>query len=717
MKIVFRVDASAPMGIGHLMRCLTLAEALRARGAQIRFVSREHTGNLIALLQQKAMPVTSLPAPAINDTASAEDYAAWLGVTQAEDAEQSIEALNGEKPDWLVVDHYGLDIEWEQRLRPHVRKLMVIDDLANRHHDCDVLLDQNYSVDGEQRYAGLVPDACMLLVGPRYALLRPEYAAYRKTRPFRDGQVRKILVFMGGSDPHNMTGMTLEALSHPDLKFVEVDVVVGANNPHRKSIEQQVLNRPHTVLHEPRPHLADLMSQADLAIGAGGATSWERMCMGLPAVVVSIAQNQLPATEALKNAQLIHYAGHYSSIKPNQLTELLQNLCSDTAALTKLGIRNQLQVDGLGALRLAEVLHPGDTKEIRLRPAYENDALLYYSWLNSGSESRNSIEPRLTSWENFQTWFNSILKDSNSPMFVFEIAGLPLGQIRFENKIDEANIEYTLDRIIQGRDWDHQLVRLGMLLKQQIEPFKLRAQANKTSNSVFMRKDNFSILGSAATKISFAIAILSDQSSWLNDYLCQLLLEWMDEGHRVLWVHDKEALRPGDFCFYLSCGQIIPDHILSQYRHNLVVHESDLPRGKGWSPLTWQILEGKNQIPVTLFEAAGKVDSGVIYSQEWLEFKGHELIDELRAAQARATINLCKQFIAGYPQIIDEAQAQAGVESFYPRRRPDDSRLDPLRSIESQFELFRVVDNMQYPAFFDSRSHRYTLKIQKVEDL
>ncbi|CAG0944123.1 hypothetical protein ANRL1_01597, partial [Anaerolineae bacterium] len=398
MKVVFRVDASAQMGIGHFMRCLTLAEALRERGAQIRFVCREHTGNLIALLQQKAMPVTMLSAPAINDKASGEDYAAWLGVTQAEDAEQTILALDGDKPDCLVVDHYGLDVEWEQRLRPHVSKLMVIDDLANRCHNCDVLLDQNYSAEGEQRYAGLVPDTCKLLVGPRYALLRPEYAAYRRALRARDGKVRRVLVFFGGTDQQNLTGTALEALSHPESRHLEVDVVVGANNPHRDGIEQQVLRRPRTTLHGSRPHLADLMAQADLALGAGGATTWERMCLGLPSIVISIAENQRPASAALAEAELIYYAGHFSDIKTDGLTQLIKQQSHATEKLVELSTQNQLQVDGLGTLRLVEALYPSDINEIRLRPACKEDVILYYNWVNDPQVRKNAINTHHIPW-------------------------------------------------------------------------------------------------------------------------------------------------------------------------------------------------------------------------------------------------------------------------------------------------------------------------------
>ncbi len=490
MKVVFRVDASIQIGIGHLMRCLTLAETLRERGVQIYFVCREHPGNLIALLQQNTMPVTMLTAPTINNSMHGEDYAAWLGVTQAEDAEQTILALAGEKPDWLVVDHYGLDVEWEQRLRPYVIKLMVIDDLANRHHDCDVLLDQNYSTEGECRYAGLVPDACSLLVGTRYALLRFEYAAYRKTLSVRDREIRRVMVFFGGADPQNMTGLALEALSHPSLRHIKVDLVIGANNPHREVLEQQSRGREQTTIYGSRPHLADLMAQADLAIGAGGATTWERMCLGLPTIVITIAENQRPAANALAEAKLISYAGHFSETNTDQLTQLLSQLCCDTEKLTGMSIQNQIQVDGLGALRLAEALFPSDTSKIRLRPACEEDITLYFNWANDPEVRNNAVNTSTIPWATHRVWFANKLQDLNCHMFVLEVSGLPVGQIRFDRVGDEIYIDYSLDLIVRGRGWGQRLLDLGVKQISVVGPARLRAEVratNAVSAAIFLR--------------------------------------------------------------------------------------------------------------------------------------------------------------------------------------------------------------------------------------
>lgn len=348
MRCVFRVDASVKMGIGHLTRCLTLAEALRERGVQIRFICREHRGNLISLLQQKDVPVTVLSEPKQISETHNENYAVWLGVTQSEDADETIGALNGEQVDWLVVDNYGIDVEWEHRLRPHTKNLMVIDDLANRHHDCDVLLDQNYSIDDEQRYAGLIPTACNLLIGPKYALLRPEYLAFRKLRRVRDGSVKRVLVFFGGSDPQNMTGMALDALSHPDLRHLEVDVVIGANNPHRMNIEQQIINRPLINLYPHRPHLADLMMKADLALGAGGTTTSERLCMGVPSLVIGIAKNQIPSCNSLHSQGLINYLGYMTEVDMDRVTKEIIRMIASPKLLVEASLAGQALVDGSG---------------------------------------------------------------------------------------------------------------------------------------------------------------------------------------------------------------------------------------------------------------------------------------------------------------------------------------------------------------------------------
>lgn len=213
--------------------------------------------------------------------------------------------------------------------------------------------------------------------------------------------------------------------------------------------------------------------------------------------------------------------------------------------------------------------------------------------------------------------------------------------------------------------------------------------------------------------MSFRITIISDIGSWINDHIPELQDSLQKDGHTVSIVHKVAEIPQGDFVFFLGCGQIVPLSILKRNKHNLVVHESDLPKGKGWSPLTWQILEGKNEIPVCLFEAAESVDSGKIYLKETMKFSGAELVDDLRKTQAETSIRLCLQFVREYPSILEKGVEQRGASTFYRRRTREDSRLDPGKTIKEQFNLLRTVDNERYPAFFEINGRKYFLKIER----
>jgi methionyl-tRNA formyltransferase len=182
----------------------------------------------------------------------------------------------------------------------------------------------------------------------------------------------------------------------------------------------------------------------------------------------------------------------------------------------------------------------------------------------------------------------------------------------------------------------------------------------------------------------------------------------------VLWVHDVSALQKSDFCFYLGCSIVAPSKALALFKHNLVVHESALPEGKGWSPLTWQILEGKNRIPITLVEATEQVDSGVFYLQRWLYSKGDELVDKLRAKQSQETAFLCKHFVRSYPKILNKARPQKGRTTWYQRRQKKDSQIDTSKSLKDSFPLLRVADNHRYSVFFRIKKNRYMLQINKI---
>lgn len=206
--------------------------------------------------------------------------------------------------------------------------------------------------------------------------------------------------------------------------------------------------------------------------------------------------------------------------------------------------------------------------------------------------------------------------------------------------------------------------------------------------------------------------LVDNPNSWILPYSKQLISEVYNEfGIKAALIHTHKDVSKGDLLFLLACENIFKK--LDYNSHNLVIHESDLPRGKGWSPLTWQVLEGKKRIPITLFEATSAVDAGEIYLQDYIELVGHELLTEIKHQQGLKTIDLILKFIRNKNKIF--GKEQEGESTFYTKRGPRDSALDINKSIDEQFHLLRVVDNDRYPAFFKKNGHTYIIKIYKDE--
>jgi len=322
---VIRVDSSERIGSGHLMRCLTLADRMRQEGKDVHFICRDLAGNLSRLVTAQGFSLHLLPAHAYD--AALTGYAVWLTVPQEVDARETAEILRDLQPAArLVVDHYALDADWERRMRPFVQEIFVIDDLANRAHDCDTLLDQNFYRDMERRYDGLVPAHCKLLLGPKYALLRREfYEARAKMKP-RTGDIRRILIFYGGSDPTGETEKAIRALLMLHLTDIAADVIVGGSNVRRREIER--LCAAHDTLHYhcQVDNMAEFMVRADLCLGAGGTTTWERCFLGLPAIVTAVAENQFQICRDCAEIGLIRYLGAWTDVSAEDILQALRDL-------------------------------------------------------------------------------------------------------------------------------------------------------------------------------------------------------------------------------------------------------------------------------------------------------------------------------------------------------------------------------------------------------
>ena len=368
-NFLIRCDASLSMGSGHVMRCRTLARDLQTRGAHITFLCRRQPGNLIGLLK-KEFSVLDLPERKLASCWGLEGrslYGAWLGCSQEEDAADCLQAINQagiRDASWLVVDHYGLDAKWETQLLEGLAcdsppRLLVIDDLADRPHQADLLLDQNFYADStEGRYSDLVPQHCNKMLGPQYALLGPEYAQLHSLVPHRT-ELRRVLVFFGGVDPDNLTSKALEVLMDSSLAHLAVDVVLGHQSIHRQSVTDTVKRRDGITLHSPLPSLAGLISRADVTIGAGGTTTWERCCLGCPSILTVVADNQLELANALKEEGLATVIDNSPESYANDCFDAITNFLDPKSLSTSSQlIRNYCQGDGANIIARNLHLNP-----------------------------------------------------------------------------------------------------------------------------------------------------------------------------------------------------------------------------------------------------------------------------------------------------------------------------------------------------------------------
>ena len=332
MRIVFRTDASIRIGTGHVMRCLTLAQELRRNyhPVEIIFICRTHEGHLADLIKRKAFIVYLLQPP--NERfvpRSYPDHAAWLGASQDEDAEQTYHVIKShinEKIDWLVVDHYGIESGWHKKLRSLTQKIMVIDDLADRNLDCDLLLNQNFGADC-RHYEKKINANCHTLMGTQYTLLRPEFAVLREKTLARRREItipERLLIALGGTDPDNVTGKILQAL---DLSvWKRTDVILAVTAPHLKQVKDICENFTNISVHVSTDNMAELMSCTDLAFGAAGTSTWERCALGLPTLLVINAENQKMTARQLDKNKAIILLGPFNNINAKIIRTGMNNI-------------------------------------------------------------------------------------------------------------------------------------------------------------------------------------------------------------------------------------------------------------------------------------------------------------------------------------------------------------------------------------------------------
>lgn len=457
MRVAFRTDASVDIGSGHVMRCMTLAEKLRQKGAEVVFICRQLPGHGIDLIREHGFTVAVLPSPSVQQD-SVEQARHWLSVPWQQDAEQTHQLLaEVGYCDWLIVDHYGIDAAWEEYQKDVVSRIMVIDDLADRPHSCDLLLDQNPYTDMESRYSKRLPVGCQQLLGLRYVLLRDEFIQQRENLKVCDDPVRNILVFFGGVDAPNMTQMVVTAIADLKITGIGVNVVIGSANPHKDKLEVLCQSLPDVRLHVQAANMAEMMANADLCIGAGGTATWERCCLGLPSLAWPIADNQKKLLHDAAAMGLV-YVPDFDRPSVNDISLHLQALMKNTLLRMYIAGRCVDAVDCQGANRVVSRLMNVD---ITLRLATMDDMQKVYDWRNHINIRKHSRNNTKIDFQQHQHWFRDVLDNQDRLLLVGSVDARDIAVLRYDIDGDKAEISVFLSPDEMGKGYGKALLAAG----------------------------------------------------------------------------------------------------------------------------------------------------------------------------------------------------------------------------------------------------------------
>ena len=487
MQIAFRVDASATIGTGHVMRCLTLADALKQQGANCTFIARHLPDYLQELIESKAHKSILIGKHYQTEPCDELSHAHFLGTSQSQDAAQAQPVLAALQPNWLILDHYGIDQRWETELRPLTKKILVIDDLADRDHDCDLLVDQNLYADMGVSYNERIPSSAKKLLGVQYAMLRSEFSEARKDARVRKGALRRLFMFFGGMDSANFTLPVLNSLAKLKLPDIEVDVVIGAEHPTRDAI-QGICNEQAYTCHVQTHEMSKLLLNADAAIGAGGSTSWERCCLGLPSLAFIVATNQKALTLHADQLRLLK-AAQADICDSEALSKEIEDFMNADTERQRMSNACLGAIDAKGTQRIIDQMNLAG---IELRGATQGDSKLLFEWRNHPSIRAISINSDPIPWESHQQWFDKVLQDANRPLYIAEQAGTAVGVIRFDIDSAQAEVSLCIAHDQNGKGLGTQLLLLGeqQLLQGRPEILKIVAtvlEGNEASHRLFRR--------------------------------------------------------------------------------------------------------------------------------------------------------------------------------------------------------------------------------------
>ncbi|PMX02435.1 UDP-2,4-diacetamido-2,4,6-trideoxy-beta-L-altropyranose hydrolase [Pseudomonas sp. FW215-R2] len=493
MRVLIRADASPTIGSGHIARCLTLARVLRAQGSHVAFACRRLPGHRLDALQGEGFETFALPDRYTDEDPeqAIESMLPWRA-----DIDALATQLEGQAEfDWVIADHYGLDHHWQTAARRFAPRIAAVDDLATRRYSVDLLLNQNLSGLSEN-YQPLLPAGCRTLLGPRFAMLREEFSGpVIEIKPV----ARRVLVNFGGFDAARQTHHAMLALA--DFSGLEVDFVAGADNPAWAQMQALAASRPNWRLHSFVSDFHRRMTEADLFIGAGGGTSWERAAMGLPTICIAVSNNQQANGEVMAAAGAHVFMGAREQVSVEQLRDAVGFVVGNFYLRQSLAERSRQLVDGRGALRVAAALAGA---VLTLRGATLDDAQVLFDGRNADAVQRWSVKSGAIEWSQHLNWLSASLRNPQRLLLIAEADDGPVGVLRYDLRGFEAEVSLYLLEGRFGLGWGRALLTRGEAIVTAHWPqlTAISAQvlpANRASLNVF-RDAGFTQSACAFTK-------------------------------------------------------------------------------------------------------------------------------------------------------------------------------------------------------------------------
>ncbi len=443
MKLLIRADASTNIGSGHVMRCLALSEAWQATGGRAVFMSHCQSDMLIQRMNLAGTDYIALgephPAPA--------------------DLGQTLDCLEEQHADWLVLDGYHFDPAYQQAVRAAGYRLLVIDDMAHWPiYYADILLNQNLGAEKLKYNCG---QDTTLLLGSRNVLLRQEFLSWRGWQREVPIMARKVLVTMGGGDPDNVTLKIIHALERVQVDGLETVVVVGNSNPHREALQMELRKvRSKIRLEYNGPNMPELMAWADVAITGGGSTCWELLFMGLPSLVLVLAENQRTIADNLDEAGLSINLGWHEDVGASRIAHVASRLVSSQELRRNMAWRGQAMIDGLGKNRVVREM---SSQGLLLRRVANSDCELLWKWANDPDVRESAFSSRQIPLGDHNTWFRKKSEDPGCVQYIgLDENNVPVGQVRFDVRNCEAEVDVSVAQNHRGRGYGVALIRRGV---------------------------------------------------------------------------------------------------------------------------------------------------------------------------------------------------------------------------------------------------------------